>query len=776
MSNSLDRLNAAVGATYRIQRELGAGGMATVYLAHDLKHDRDVAIKVLKPELGAVLGAERFLSEIKVTANLRHPNLLPLFDSGEADGLLYYVMPYIEGPTLRTRLTTEQQLPVDEVKRLAALLAGALDYAHSAGVVHRDLKPENILIQAGQPIIADFGIALAVAQAGGDRITQTGLSLGTPLYMSPEQASGERKVDARTDQYALAAMTYEMLTGEPPHTGATAQVIIARLMTEAPRSMRNARPSVPPAMDVAVLRALSKSAADRFATCVEFVNALSTDGERSKAFSPAIRWTVGIAAVVVLALVATFALRGRSGTANGSSGRASVAVLPFTDLSPDRTSEYFGDGIAETLISALGRVAGLDVAARTSAFSFRGQNVDVRKIGTTLGVNTVLEGSVQRAGDKLRITAQLVKAMDGVSLWSETFDRSATDIFAVQDEVARAVITALKGKVLASGAREPSTATHDPQAYDLYLQGRFYQGKRTTPEVRRAIGLFEQAIARDSMFAQAWTGLADAYVVQAYYSNVSAIAALASARRAVDRALAIDPQLGEAQITHAYILHTADWNWPAADTAFQRAFALVPGYAVGHKWYADVLFAQGRDSEADKELARARELDPLSAGNIANLAGAAWKVRDFPLAERLLNQAFALDPNQPHALRTMTSLMIDKSDSARFFDAQQRFAASSDLAGASVAELRTAWQRGGPAAVIRAQISAFDRLGLPFEAARWRMKAGDLDGMFRDLDRAFDARTVWMPSLKWYFNSAAAKRDPRYRALLARLKIPEDAR
>jgi len=774
VSDTLDRLQAAVGASYRIQRELGAGGMATVYLAHDVKHDRDVAIKVLKPELGAVLGADRFLSEIKVTANLRHPNLLPLFDSGEADGLLYYVMPYIEGPTLRERLTNERQLPIAEVTRLVGLLAGALDYAHAAGVVHRDLKPENILLQAGQPVIADFGIALAVAQAGGERVTQTGLSLGTPLYMSPEQASGDRGVNARTDQYALAAMTYEMITGEPPHTGATAQVIIARLMTETPRGMRGARPAVTPSMDAAVFRALSKSAADRFPSCQDFARALSTEQQPATTRSRALLWSLSAVAVVaVLGLAAVLSRRGR-GTARVDTGRASVAVLPFTDLSSGRTTEYFGDGIAETLISALGRVQGLDVAARTSAFSFRGKNVDVRDIGTALGVNTVLEGSVQRAGDKLRITAQLVKAADGVGLWSETFDRSVADIFAVQDEVARAVITALKGKVLASGARAPSTATHDAAAYDLYLQGRFYQGKRTTAEVRRAIGLFEQAIARDSMFAQAWTGLADAYVVQAYYSNVPATTALRSARRAVDRALAIDPQLGEAQITHAYILHSADWNWPAADSAFQRAFALVPGYAVGHKWYGDVLFCQGRDAEAQREIARARELDPLSAANIANLAGAAWKTGDLDGAERLLNQAFALDANQPHALRTMTSLMVDRGDSARFFDAQQRFVSSSDLAGASVAALRSAWQRGGREAAIREQIDTFDRLGLPFEAARWRMKAGDLDGMFRDLERAFAARTVWMPAVKWFINSAAAKRDPRFRALLARLRIPED--
>jgi serine/threonine-protein kinase len=267
-------LLSALADRYRVERELGAGGMATVYLAHDLKHDRKVAVKVMKPELGAVLGAERFLREISVMAKLQHPNLLPLFDSGEAAGLLYYVMPYVEGETLRERIARERQLPIDETLRLVALVAGALDYAHAHGVVHRDLKPENILLQAGQPVIADFGIALAVAQAGVGRVTQSGLSLGTPLYMSPEQAAGDRAVDARSDQYSLGALTYEMLTGEPPHTGATAQVIITRLMTEAPRSVRSARPAAAESVDAAVRRVLAKEPADRFSSCGQFAEAL----------------------------------------------------------------------------------------------------------------------------------------------------------------------------------------------------------------------------------------------------------------------------------------------------------------------------------------------------------------------------------------------------------------------------------------------------------------------------------------------------------------------
>jgi serine/threonine-protein kinase len=333
-------LTAALADRYVIRQELGRGGMAIVFLAEDLKHQRQVAIKVLLPELGAVLGVERFLSEIRVTATLQHPNLLPLFDSGEAGGLLYYVMPFVEGETLRARLDREQQLPVEEAVRFARTMAGALDYAHQRGVIHRDLKPENVLLQAGQPVIADFGIALAVAQAGGQRVTQTGLSLGTPQYMSPEQASGERQLDGRTDIYALGAMTYEMLTGEPPHVGHSAQAIIAKLMTEEVRPLTVLRRSVPPAVDVAVRRALEKLPADRFATAGAFAMALgdgTVSAERYLA-PPASgirkRTAAALVAVAVLMTVSTGWLlwRGRTGAgsddARGTGAQFELAAPP----------------------------------------------------------------------------------------------------------------------------------------------------------------------------------------------------------------------------------------------------------------------------------------------------------------------------------------------------------------------------------------------------------------------------------------------------------------
>ena len=271
----LTQLHASLAGRYEVEREIGRGGMATVYLARDLRHARSVALKVLDPELGAILGAERFLSEIRVTANLQHPNLLPLFDSGEADGLLFYVMPFVEGETLRARLEREKQLPVDDAVRIAFAIAGALAYAHEHGVIHRDLKPENILIQAGQPVIADFGIALAVSKAGGARVTQTGLSLGTPQYMSPEQAAGDRVIDGRSDLYSLGAVLYEMLAGEPPHSGTTAQAIIAKLMTQEPQPLRALRASVPRNVSDAVGKSLAKSPADRFGSVAEFAAALT---------------------------------------------------------------------------------------------------------------------------------------------------------------------------------------------------------------------------------------------------------------------------------------------------------------------------------------------------------------------------------------------------------------------------------------------------------------------------------------------------------------------
>jgi len=333
--DALSQLKGSLADRYEIEREIGAGGMATVYLAHDTRHDRPVALKVLKPDLGAVLGVERFLSEIKVTANLQHPNLLPLFDSGAVDGLLYYVMPFVEGESLRTRLDREKQLPIDDAIRITVAIANALDYAHSHGVIHRDLKPENVLMQSGQPVIADFGIALAVSKAGGNRITQTGLSLGTPQYMSPEQATGDRVIDGRSDIYSLGAVAYEMFTGDAPHTGSTSQAIIARMLTEKPRSMRSTRAAIPEHVELAVQHALEKLPADRFSTAREFAEAIQGRGPtgattlysstHSAPVAAAVRWKSRIKDPVLIGAVAV---------AFGALAFAALRRQPAADATP----------------------------------------------------------------------------------------------------------------------------------------------------------------------------------------------------------------------------------------------------------------------------------------------------------------------------------------------------------------------------------------------------------------------------------------------------------
>ncbi len=434
----LNTLRPALADRYELVAEIGAGGMATVYLAHDIRHDRRVAIKVLRPELGAVLGAERFLSEIKVTANLQHPNLLPLFDSGEANGLLYYVMPFIEGETLRAKLERETQLPVDEVTSIVSLLASALDFAHQQGVVHRDLKPENILMQGGQPVIADFGIALAVKNAGGARITQTGLSLGTPHYMSPEQATGEKNVDARSDQYSLAAVAYEMLVGEPPHNGPNAQAIIARLMTEKPRSARQTRESVPQSMDDALMRALSKLPADRFASCGAFATAFRSTGHTTATIAGQMpqKSRTGIwagAAIVLVALAAGWYFTSQRG---GGSGAVQATRIYVADATGAGGTDLDATAAAATdaIVRGIGTLSWATVSSPpVGSRSKSDPLVAAQKERAATAIST----AVIAAGDSAQLQMRVLDAATGAVLRALPSVRVAK--IASADEIARAV-------------------------------------------------------------------------------------------------------------------------------------------------------------------------------------------------------------------------------------------------------------------------------------------------------------------------------------------------
>ncbi len=617
-----ERLTRALAQRYRIECMIGSGAMATVYLAHDLKHNRQVAIKVLKPELSAAVGVERFLREIEIAASLSSPHIVPLFDSGEADGLVFYVMPYIKGESLRDRLRREKQLPVYDAISISQQVARALTHAGAKGIVHRDIKPENILLLEGDALVADFGIARAIAEADAQSLTQTGVAIGTPAYISPEQAAADRDVDVRSDIYALACVLYEMLAGQPPYTGPTAQTIIAQHMTATVPEIRRVRALVPEHVERAIVRALSKLRADRFSTAQEFAAALVAPDATAPAGTSRVgrgrtllRTAFGAAAVLVVVFLLNIGglrdrLTRRGAAAAADDDRRSVAVLPFQNVgSPDE--EYFSDGLTEELIGVLSQLRSLRVAAHTSAFAFKGQARDVREIARALSVANVLTGSVRKTENRVRVTAQLVDASSGLDIWSETYEeRDLSDIFNIQADVARRIARALEANLsVADSARLARKPTENLEAYTLYLKGRYFWGRRGE-RLTTAIEYFNRAIAIDSQYARAYAGLAGVFGPLGSYGYVAPQEERERMRNAALRAVELDDSLAEAHTVLAAYHHLYEWNWRDAEREFQRAIDLDPSFPTAHLWYGFFLETMGRYAEAIKERQLARALDP----------------------------------------------------------------------------------------------------------------------------------------------------------------------
>ena len=605
MHDTLSRLRTALAGRYVIEREVGAGGMARVYLADDLRHRRKVAIKVLKPELGQSLGAERFLREIETSANLRHPHILPLFDSGDADGSLFFVMPFVEGESLRTRLDRDRQLSLDEALRITDEVADALHYAHSRGIVHRDIKPENILLEGGHAAIADFGIARALRVAENPALTQTGASLGTPRYMSPEQITGDKEVDGRTDLYSLACTLFEMLAGQPPFPGPTFERMVYQHMAEAPPPVTRFRSNVPPYVAAALTRALAKSPADRFPTTLAFAEAL------------------------------------RAPVAERSSTR-SIAVLPFLNLSADPENAYFADGITEDVITQLSKIHSLKVVSRTSVMPFKGHEHDLRDVASRLHVGAVLEGSVRRAGSRVRIVAQLIDAEADQHLWAETYDRELTDIFAIQSEVALHIADALKAKLSPEErARIQRRPTADMSAYQLCLQGRANILRYTGQGFRQAIDYFERAIERDPRYAAAYAGIAMAYAELAETGELPPDEAYPLAAAAASKAIAIDPELAEAHTMVGYVKMAYEFDWSGSEAEFKRAIALNPNSADAYDLYGRLCASLERHDEAIALQKRANELDPIV--NKADVATALLRADRYDEAAAYAKRAVEVD-------------------------------------------------------------------------------------------------------------------------------------
>ena len=556
--------------------------MATVHQAYDIRHDRSVAIKVLHEDVAASVGADRFLAEIHTTAKLAHPNILPLFDSGSQNGVLYYVMPLVVGESLRARLERDRTVEMADALRIAREVADALAYAHAHGVIHRDIKPENILLQSGHAFVTDFGIARAPTPKGTERLTGAGLSVGTPAYMSPEQAAADPHVDGRTDQYSLASVLFEMLAGEPPFSGRSVDAILVRRFTRPPPRLSTRRPDVPRHLDGAILTAMARDPNERFASMERFVDALS---------EPANAW------------------------ASAPGADPSIAVLPFANMSPDPENEYFGDGMAEEITNALAQVAGLRVAARTSAFGFKGKTHDLRAVGEKLNVGTILEGSVRRAGNRVRVTAQLVNVADGYHLWSERYDRELTDIFTIQDEIATAIASRLA--VTLRGNQDtvlvrPSTS--NIEAYEHYLKARSLMKERGAA-LLGAIDFFERAVALDPAFAPALAHLAHALVLSSFWGMNPPDRVSARAKWAAACALEHDEALVASHTASALVATCIDFDADRATECWNRALAIDPWDAEARVLRAafDICYTRGAFDEAIAEMHAVIERDPLSA-------------------------------------------------------------------------------------------------------------------------------------------------------------------
>ncbi|HEX3867233.1 MAG TPA: protein kinase [Gemmatimonadaceae bacterium] len=636
-----EQLQKSLGATYSLDRELGGGGMSRVFVAEEVALGRKVVVKVLPADLAEGVSAERFAREIQMAARLQQANIVPLIATGQADGLPYYTMPFVEGQSLRDRLEQQKTLSIPETISILRDVARALAYAHDKGVVHRDIKPENVLISGHAAVVTDFGIAKAISAArdsSEEGITQVGTSIGTPQYMAPEQAAGDPSTDHRADIYSFGCLAYELLCGKTPFGGLVIHQLFRAHMMEPPTPIQDLRPDVPPALANLVLKCFAKDPADRPQSAREILQSLEggttpvTNGVASApvetfrtnaavAVRSGVRRGAIVAALIGLGALGTLlAIRTRS---SAGTGAPLLAVLPFTTAADDSASQYLADGTSDELAIALSKIPGVRVAARAASDHFRGKrDIDLRAVRSALGVEYVITGSVARAGPDVKVAIHLAKTSDGSDVWSQSFHRVSSDIFGVQDDLARATseelgaLLSTKVPTSTAAARESAHGTKDPDAYALYLEGQFLVRRRN---VRQAKDAFEHAIARDSNFARAYSGLSEALAFFPQFTGTAATQVFDAATAAANRALALDSTLAQAHVSLGLVYMNA-FMWEQAGLNFRRAVELDPGDASARLQYGRFLVHTGRLREARTEIDRAKQLDPFS-GIIAAWSG-----------------------------------------------------------------------------------------------------------------------------------------------------------
>jgi len=668
-----DRLQEILGSDFAVERELGGGGMSRVFVAMDNSLGRRVVVKVLPRDLAAGVSVDRFQREIMLVAGLQHPHIVGVISAGEIDGLPFFVMPFVEGESLRRRL--ERTGPITPREAVSTLrdVARALGYAHERGIVHRDIKPDNVLLTSGSATLADFGVAKALSSARSvisgqaGTLTSVGTSLGTPTYMAPEQVAGDAATDHRADIYAFGVMAYEMLSGTPPFHDLSLQALMAAHLTVEPVPLDQQRQGLSASLASLVMRCLQKDPALRPQSASELVEVLEDpsvlSGPSATVTHPSLRsvvglrpgsqmkmWGAGLAVLVVAAAVASLWLvrNGDTGSSTATADHRSIAVLPLVNIGGDTANAYFADGMTDELMSALNKVPGLRVASRTAAFSYKRSNATPTEIGAALNVSTLLEGTVRRDGNRLRLTAQLIDVADGLALWSETYERELSHVFAVQDSLAQAIVGALRsrfGGVMTADA-VPKRGTDNLEAYDLYLRGRYFFQQRGADGLRRALEYFEQAVSRDPGYADAYTGIADVYGQLPLYTATPGDSVLPLALRAVTRAIALDSTLAGAFASRGALLNSA-WRWSEAERDLRRAIGIDPRNATAHQWYGENLLMNGRIDEAITEFQLATELDPLSPVMTALHAIALAVAGDAGAAVERAQRAVSLDSLTP---------------------------------------------------------------------------------------------------------------------------------
>jgi serine/threonine-protein kinase len=675
MRDLVSRLSAALGDRYEIERELGRGGAATVFAVRDVRHGRTVALKVM--DVGEAGGGERFQREIAIISSLRHPHIVPLFDSGQVGDLCYYVMPLMEGRTLRDRLREASALPVDEALRIAAEVADALEYAHRQGVIHRDVKPENILLDGAHATVADFGIARPSSSPDGegpDRLTVTGVVVGTPAYMSPEQVSGALNTDQRSDEYALGCVVYEMLSGRPPFSDRAGRPVIVQHLTDpAPALTVGGR-----AVRAAVARALAKDPTERFPSVGAFAAALAGETEtglsRARRIGSRAAWAAGLA-IVALTLGALVLPRilSRRGAVVAAPEIVSVAILPLANLGANPENAYFSDGVLEDVLVALNRVPRLSVSPRTSSFRFTGASLSLRAIAESLSVANVVEGSVRREGSTLRITLRLVhvpRTGADSTIWSDEYTRRMENVLSLQTELAGTIASHLLSTLLPTDrAALAVRSASSPEAYDRYLKGRYHWYRRDTQSLLQAIKFYREALAIDSGYALAWAGLADAYSLLSASGGMRPVDSRPLATAAADRALALDSRLAEAHVSMGIVHTFFDWDWTAAKREFARALAIDSTSSHAQLFATWPLVASGELEAALASIRRAQRLDPLALVINTRAATVLEFMHRYPEAEVAARRTLEIDPQFANAQLELARVLAVESRTAEALSA-----------------------------------------------------------------------------------------------------------